>query len=86
MSGWSKAGSDPSSGEYGSDGTQYRTEIDSFARITSYGSAGNGPAWFKVEHKNGTVVEYGNSVNSRIEGRGSANPATVFTWAQNRFH
>ena len=76
---------DSSSGEYGKNGTQYRTEIDSFARITSYGSAGNGPAWFKVEHKDGSVVEYGNSADSRIEARGSVTPATIFTWAQNRF-
>jgi len=75
---------DPSSGEYGSDGTHYRTEIDGFDRITSYGSAGNGPAWFKVERKDGLVVEYGNSADSRIEARGAAAPATVFTWAQNR--
>ena len=76
---------DSSSGDYGSDGTRYRTEIDSFARITSYGSAGNGPVWFKVEHKDGSVLEYGNTGDSRIEARGSPNPATVFTWAQNRF-
>ncbi|MBT8069577.1 MAG: VCBS repeat-containing protein, partial [Gammaproteobacteria bacterium] len=75
---------DPSTGDYGDDGAQYRTEIDSFARVTSYGSSGNGPAWFKVERKNGTVVEYGRSDDSRIEARGSASPATVFTWAQNR--
>ena len=76
---------DPSSGEYGKNGTRYRTEIDSFARITSYGTAGNGPAWFKVERKDGSVVEYGNSADSRIEARGGASPATAFTWAQNRF-
>ncbi len=76
---------DPSSGEYGKNGTRYRTEIDSFARITSYGMAGNGPAWFKVERKDGSVLEYGNSSDSRIEARGAANPASVSTWAQNRF-
>ncbi len=76
---------DPASGAYGKNGTRYRTEIDSFARITSYGSAGNGPAWFKVERKDGSVLEYGNSADSRIEARGAANPASVFTWAQNRY-
>ncbi len=75
---------DPSSGAYGNNGTRYRTEIDTFARITSYGSAGNGPAWFKVERKDGSIVEYGNSADSRIEARGSNTPATVFVWAQNR--
>jgi RHS repeat-associated protein len=76
---------DLSTGEYGKNGTQYRTEIDSFTRITSYGAAGNGPAWFKVEHKDGTVLEYGNSSDSRIEARGSSAPETVYTWARNRF-
>ncbi len=75
---------DPASGSYGNDGSRYRTEIDSFARITAHGSAGNGPAWFRVEHKDGTVVDYGNSADSRIEARGAVTPATVLTWAQNR--
>jgi len=76
---------DPASGEYGADGTIYHTEIDSFARITSNASAGNGPMWFRVERKNGSVVEYGNTDDSRIEARGSESPASVFVWAQNRF-
>ncbi|NOR21036.1 MAG: hypothetical protein GQ538_13220, partial [Xanthomonadales bacterium] len=76
---------DPSSGAYGDNGTRYRTEIDSFTRITSYGSAGNGPAWFKVERKDGSVLEFGNSTDSRIEARGSVSPSTAFAWAQNHF-
>ena len=75
---------DPASGPYGADGTSYKTEIDNFSRITSYGSAGNGPAWFRVERKDGSVIEYGNSSDSRIEARGSVSPVTVFAWAQNR--
>ena len=75
---------DLSSGDYGANGTRYRTEIDNFSRIISYGSAGNGPAWFRLERRDGAVIEYGNSQNSRIEARGSETPATVFTWAQNR--
>ncbi len=75
---------DSDSGVYGADGTQYRTEMDDFSRVTSFGTAGNGPAWFRVERKDGTVIEYGNSPDSRIEARGSENPATVFVWAQNR--
>jgi len=76
---------DPSSGAYGANGSRYRTEIDNFSRITSYGSAGDGPAWFKVETRDGAVIQYGKSSDSRIEARGGANPATVITWAQNRF-
>ena len=76
---------DAASGAYGGNGTQYRTEIDNFARITSYGTVGNGPAWFRVERKDGAVVEYGNSADSGIEARGSKAPETRFVWAQNRF-
>jgi hypothetical protein len=31
---------------YGADGAEYRTERESFSKVISYGSAGNGPAWF----------------------------------------
>ncbi len=76
---------EPGSVAYGKNGTRYRTEIDSFARITAYGLTGNGPVWFKVERKDGSVLQYGKSPDSRIEARGHATPATVFTWAQNRY-
>ena len=32
------------SGSYGAAGAQYQTEVESFARVTSLGSAGVGPA------------------------------------------
>src|SRR4051812_34599108 len=35
-------------GAYGADGTEYRTERESFTKVISYGAAGSGPAWFKV--------------------------------------
>lgn len=61
------------SGTYGTNGATYRTESESFTRITSYGAAGNGAQWFKVEMKNGTTMEYGNSANSRyVEDGGSS--------------
>lgn len=59
-------------GSYAGDGTEYRTERESFTRIISYGAAGNGPAWFKVWTKSGQIMEYGNSADSRIEAQGSA--------------
>ena len=31
-------------GSYGADGTEYRTEVDSFSKVISYGAAGSGPA------------------------------------------
>jgi hypothetical protein len=37
------------SGTYGTAGSVYHTEVESFARITAYGTAGTGPAYFRVE-------------------------------------
>ena len=50
--------SNPSSKPYGSDGATYQTEIETFARITSFGTAGQ-PATFKLERKDGLIYEYG---------------------------
>lgn len=43
--------------------------------------AGNGPASFVVESKNGLIYEYGNTANSRIESLGQT---TARTWALNQ--
>ena len=69
------------SGTYGANGTEYRTEIESFAKVVSYGTAGNGPAWFKVWTKSGQIMEYGNTTDSRIEAQGKA---TAAVWALNK--
>jgi hypothetical protein len=58
------------SGAYGADGTEYRTERESFTKVVSYGAAGSGPASFKAWTKSGQVIEYGNSTESRIEAQG----------------
>ena len=70
-------------GVYGGDGTEYRTEIESFSKIISYknGTSGTGPTWFKVWTKSGQIFEYGNTADSRIEAPGQA---TVLTWAANK--
>ena len=69
------------SGAYGADGTEYRSEIDGFARITSFGSAGTGPESFTVETKSRRILEYGVTADSRVEQEGGA---TVRFWALNR--
>ena len=69
------------SGGEGGDGTEYRTERESFAKIVSYGSAGNGPAWFKVWTKAGQVMEYGKTADARVEAQGKS---TIRVWALNR--
>ncbi|KLN58862.1 hypothetical protein WH96_20765, partial [Kiloniella spongiae] len=55
------------SGDYGADGTEYRTEIESYAKVISNGTAGTGPASFTVWSKGGLVLEYGVTADSRIE-------------------
>lgn len=55
---------DGTQGEYGGDGTHYRTLIDSQARIISLGVSGNGPSYFTVERADGSFSEYGNSTSS----------------------
>ena len=69
------------SGAHGADGTEYRTEIDGFARIISYGSAGTGPESFTVETRSRRILEYGVTADSRAEAE--AGP-TVRFWALNR--
>ncbi|TQV82933.1 RHS repeat-associated core domain-containing protein [Aliikangiella coralliicola] len=72
------------SGVYGEDGTEYRTERETFSRIISYGVAGNGPAYFKVWYQSGEIVEYGGNANSdvgRIEASGRAD---IFSWAMSK--
>lgn len=69
------------SGVYGSAGAEYRTEIETYARIISNGSAGIGPAWFTVEGADGLIYEYGNTTDSRIESVGTT---TARTWMLNR--
>jgi RHS repeat-associated protein len=66
---------------YGSAGSTYQTELETFSRTTAYGTAGAGPAYFVVERKDGLIYEYGNSNDSRIESLGQA---TARTWALNR--
>ena len=69
------------SGSEGGDGTEYRTERESFAKIVSYGIAGRGPASFKVWTKAGQMMEYGRTADSRIEAQGKT---VIRLWALNR--
>jgi hypothetical protein len=68
------------SGAYGADGTQYRTEIESYSKIISRGNAGSGPAWFEVHTKSGQTMEFGNTTNSRVLGINSS----ARVWAVNK--
>src|SRR5713226_6508970 len=50
-------------GVYGANGTEYRTEKETFIKIISYRDnmtfTGSGPQYFRVTTKSGTVMEYG---------------------------
>ncbi|MEX0941679.1 MAG: FG-GAP-like repeat-containing protein [Pseudomonadales bacterium] len=70
------------SGTYGASGTEYRTEIDSYAEIFSYGTTGNGPSYFEVHRKDGTIWKYGDddaTTNSRNVANG-ADSTTILSW------
>jgi Salmonella virulence plasmid 65kDa B protein/Insecticide toxin TcdB middle/N-terminal region/FG-GAP-like repeat len=69
------------SGTYGADGTEYRTEVESFSRIISHGTAGTGPAWFEVHTKSGQVMEFGHTADSLALAQGKP---TARNWALNK--
>lgn len=74
---------------YGANGTEYRTEIDSFSRIKAVGSVNGGPQYFTVETKSGLKLTFGNTTDSRIDVQAydAASQTTVtrtMTWAVNK--
>lgn len=68
-------------GNYGADGTEYRTYTDSKVKVISYGNQGNGPANFKVWTKEGKIAEYGLTTDSQVKAQGKT---TVSLWGLNR--
>jgi RHS repeat-associated protein len=68
-------------GTYGYAGSQYQTEVETFTRVTAIGTAGSGPASFRVERRDGLVYEYGTAADSRVETAFSATPRE---WALDR--
>jgi RHS repeat-associated protein len=69
-------------GTYGATGSTYQTEIADFSNITANGTAGNGPAYFTVQGRNGLTYYYGYS--SRSHGLNSqvlaAGTTTANAW------
>lgn len=68
-------------GTYGANGTEYRTENESFARIVSYGNAANMPEYFEVHTKSGLIYWYGGAAYSRIEAQ---NRTDSLVWQVNK--
>ncbi len=63
-------------GANGKEGTQYKTEIATFNKITSHGTTGNGPEWFKVETKEGLTITYG-QYGAQVKPDGAN---TAYSW------
>ncbi len=74
------------SGIWGGDGSEYRTEMESFSKVTSQGTTTAGPLSWKVRTKAGLIYEYGTSTDSRIlANRSSVSGDTaVLMWALTR--
>lgn len=71
-------------GTYGSDGSTYRTEIESFAKVKAVGKAGvAGPDRFVVKTKDGLTMDYGSVPSAQISVTGAA-ATTYRTWALNK--
>lgn len=54
------------SGNKGEIGSVYLTESENFSKITVKESNSNGPLWFEMETKNGNVLEYGRTEDSKL--------------------
>lgn len=68
-------------GTNGANGATYRTESESYATTTSYGVLGDGPRYFNVIAKDGTLMQYGYSDDSRLM---SDDNSKVMMWRINK--
>ena len=57
-------------GTYGADKSEYRTEVDTYKKVVASGRHGNGPAFFRVWTKDGSILDYGTSRTGQIIGSG----------------
>ena len=64
---------------YGSNGTLYQLEFEDFSKIYAYGNIVFGPEYFIVYRDDGSVAEYGNTVDSKQRvGHG------IYSWYVNK--
>lgn len=74
-------------GEYGYDGTEYRMARDTWTRVISHGTCGQGPCWFSATNKDGGELRFGSTTGatgSRILATGRTDGA-VRVWSQDRY-
>ncbi len=70
---------------YGSNGAEYKTEVDGMSKIVSYTAYGfNGPASFKVWTADGLLMEYGCANNAKVIHDNGTGSKTVVIWLLNR--
>jgi RHS repeat-associated protein len=73
-----------SNATYWTQDAEYRTEIDSFARIKAVGTLNGAHQYFEVSTKDGLILSYGrqeDAQNSRIHATGRGSSAPVGIWA-----
>ena len=77
---------DPINGVYGAPGSVYRTEIDSFARVTAEGGTLGHPKYFTVERKDGSTSYYGETdTNSEQASKLKNGAGDTLTWTIRKF-
>jgi hypothetical protein len=72
----------PTAGANGANNTTYGFENENYSRVTSYGTSGNGPEWFKLETKSGMTMEYGRAFRSTLPETG----VTILMWALTKMY
>ena len=70
-----------SGASYGAVGSEYRTEIESFSKVVAYGGTAGDPQYFRVWTKAGQIIEFGNTIDSRVEAQGKT---AALSWAANK--
>jgi RHS repeat-associated protein len=71
----------PTSGNNGDPGTSYRTEAESYSVVTSNESIGGGPRYFNVVAKDGSIMQYGYTDDSRFV---SDDDSRIMMWRLNK--
>ncbi len=64
------------------EGTEFRTEIETFSKVVITASNSNGPLTFKVWTKDGKIFEFGGTENSRVLVGDEDN--NVYAWKLNK--
>lgn len=73
----------PIEGNNADDGTIYATETETFSKAISWRGGGSlaNPDWFEVTSKDGTTMQFGNTIDSRVLAE---NGYSVMMWRLNR--